>query len=94
MQRPLDGFDDPLFSVADLTAASLLSLVVFPPELHARPPEPKARVLTDWLARWAGHPGTAWVVDISRRHRSPSAVIAASGQGAKGLRPVTPRSVR
>src|SRR5262249_61091529 len=47
------------FSVADLTAAALLSVTVFPPECPARVPEPRAPGLRSWLARWADHPAIA-----------------------------------
>lgn len=61
------------FSVADLTAASLLQMVAFPPELRPGLPEPRAPVIDAWLARWADHPGTRWVAAIYRDHRPPSA---------------------
>lgn len=61
------------FSVADLTAASLLSLAVFPPECPARVSEPKAPGLQRWIARWADHPATAWITRIYARHRGCSA---------------------
>src|SRR6267143_212223 len=49
------------FSVADLTAAALLSPTVFPPECPAGVPEPRAPGLRTWLARWADHPAIAWI---------------------------------
>jgi len=60
------------FSVADLTAAALLSPVVFPPESPVVLPEPRAEGVRRWLARWATLPGTAWVGDTYRRHRGTS----------------------
>lgn len=64
------------FSVADLTAASLLQLVAFPPEAM-RLPEPRSKALKGWLERWQDHPGTAWVIQTYRVHRSPSAALVA-----------------
>ena len=64
------------FSVADLTAASLLSLVLFPPESPVVLPEPRSEGARTWLARWATLPGTAWVADTYRRHRGTSSAAA------------------
>jgi glutathione S-transferase len=63
------------FSIADLTAASLLSPVLFPPECQARIFEPRAPGLQKWLARWADHPGVAWMKRIFARHRGTSAEV-------------------
>jgi glutathione S-transferase len=63
------------FSVADLTAASLLMLTTFPPELQFE--LPPGRVYDQWMALWADHPGTAWVSEIFRRHRGKSAEVKA-----------------
>lgn len=63
------------FSVADLTAAALLSVVAFPPESPVVLPEPRAEGARRWLARWAGLPGTAWVADTYRRRRGTSSAI-------------------
>jgi glutathione S-transferase len=65
------------FSVADLTAAALLSVTVFPPESPVRLPQPASDGVRTWLARWSTHAGTAWVTDVYRRHRgSPSATAS------------------
>jgi glutathione S-transferase len=64
------------FSVADLTAAALLSPAAMPPEFPYSIPEPRAANLDKWLARWADHPGIVWVREIYRRHRGVSAAIA------------------
>lgn len=63
------------FTVADLSAAALLHLVVFPPEAPPGLPEPRSPALLTWLARWSDHPGTAWVLAMYRGHRPPSAEI-------------------
>lgn len=71
-----DGYlVDDHFTVADLTAASLLMPTCFPPEFQfvfetEPPPE-----IQSWLARWRDHPGTQWVRRMFRRHRGSSAEI-------------------
>jgi glutathione S-transferase len=64
------------FSVADLAAAALLSPVAFPRESPVWVAEPHSNALRTWLARWADHPGTAWVRRTFARHRGRSAEIA------------------
>ena len=64
------------FSVADLTAAALLSVTVFPPEFPATPPEPVSPGFTRWLDRWKEHPGTKWVLEMYRKHRGTTAAVA------------------
>ena len=66
------------FSVADLAAASLLSVAIFPPESPVVLPEPRSRAVETWLARWADHPGTKWVARMFARHRGRSAAVAAA----------------
>jgi glutathione S-transferase len=66
------------FSVADLTAAALLSVTVFPPEFPATPPEPVSPGFGKWLDRWKRHPGTKWVLDMYRKHRGTSAALASA----------------
>jgi glutathione S-transferase len=61
------------FSVADLTAATVLSPVALPPEYPVPYPRPLPEGLEKWRARWAEHPGVAWVREIYRRHRGQSA---------------------
>jgi glutathione S-transferase len=67
------------FTVADLTAASILGLIVVPPEfpyIKLRPDERAARFreFRDSLKDW---PGFAWVEDMYARHRGTSAEVAA-----------------
>jgi len=65
------------FTVADLTAAALLSPLVLPPEfpypLPAAPPES----IASFRASLAGRPAFRWVEEMYRRHRGTSAEIAA-----------------
>ncbi len=64
------------FTVADLTAASLLFPAVMPDEVRHFLPDPQPPVLRDWLGKWADHPGAAWVRDMFHRHRGDSAEVA------------------
>ena len=64
------------FSVADLTAAALLSPAVFPKESPVPVVEPRSPVVTRWLERFAGHPGVEWVAGVFRKHRGTSAQVA------------------
>jgi glutathione S-transferase len=61
------------FSVADLTAAALLSPAVMPSQFPYAVPEPRSAGLQRWLSRWNGHPGAAWVAEMYRKHRGSSA---------------------
>jgi glutathione S-transferase len=57
------------FSVADLTAASLLAPGV---EIEPSPfgyPKPYPPSLDVWWARWRAHRGVAWVRNMFERHR-------------------------
>jgi glutathione S-transferase len=62
------------FSVADLTAAALLSPLTFPPEYPYAPP-PLPPVVREFQERYAKRPVIAWVREIYRRHRGTSAGI-------------------
>lgn len=57
------------FSIADLTAAALLSPAVMPAEFPLEIPEPRPRALVAWTDRWRVHPGGRWVLDMYHRHR-------------------------
>ena len=60
-------------TLADLTAASILAPLTDPAHPAMARPNPKPEPLARFLTEWAKHPGTAWVHDIYRRHRPPSA---------------------
>src|SRR5207247_9285630 len=64
------------FSVADLTAAALLSPIVLPPEFPYPPPGPRPQHLLALRASLEGHPAFRWVLETYRRHRGTSAAIA------------------
>ncbi len=57
------------FSIADLTAASVLAMCVDPPDSPMTRPRPPAPAFAALLARFAEHPGAEWVRQIYRRHR-------------------------
>jgi glutathione S-transferase len=57
------------FSVADLTAASLLFPLAWPAELQYDYPAPPSSQL---LRSFEQHPGVAWIKEMYRRHRGPS----------------------
>ncbi len=63
------------FTVADLAAASLMQLVVFPPEFPVPVPEPRSPGYRTWLARWESHPAVAWILETYARHRGRSAEV-------------------
>lgn len=56
------------FTVADLTCAALLMPGVSVDDLGG-PVDAATDENRAWLARWAEHPGAAWVREIYRRHR-------------------------
>jgi glutathione S-transferase len=67
------------FTVADLTAASVLGLIVVPPEfpyikLH---PDERATQFREFRASLKDWPGFKWVEDMYARHRGTSAEVAA-----------------
>ncbi len=65
------------FSVADLTAAALLSPAVHPPGGPSYP-KPYPQIMQGWLGRWADHPTSAWVRTIYERHRGVSSEVPAA----------------
>jgi glutathione S-transferase len=62
------------FTVADLTAASVLFPLAWPAELQYDYPTPPDSELLSALEQ---HPGVAWIKEMYRRHRGPS--MAAAG---------------
>jgi glutathione S-transferase len=67
------------FSVADLTAAAILSPLVRPPEFpyHQVDPSKDPAALREWWEPLAGRPGWNYVLDMYARHRGTSAEVAA-----------------
>jgi glutathione S-transferase len=61
------------FSVADLTAASLLYPLAQPPEFQYELPDPPPLAI---LEAFRDHPAVEWIRDMFREHRGPSLAIA------------------
>ncbi len=62
------------FSVADLTAAALLSPIALPPE-HPYPPPPYPKSFAEEASVFAGRTALDWTRDVYRRHRGSSAEV-------------------
>jgi len=63
------------FSVADLACAALLAPLVSPDHPDMRQPGPRPPALEAFLARFASHPGVAWVREQYSKYRpTPCAV--------------------
>lgn len=63
------------FTVADLTAAALLSPVLQPPEIQYPHGIQLPDYMTDYAATVIGHPAAQWAMTIYRRHRGGSAAV-------------------
>jgi glutathione S-transferase len=64
------------FTVADLTAATILFATCFPPEYPVPVPTPLPEGWQRWAERWQKHPGCDYVRRIYREHRGKSAAIS------------------
>jgi glutathione S-transferase len=65
------------FTVAALTAAALLGVLVAPPELQYQPPPPLPAEFMEYRAELANRPAMQWVAEVYRRHRGRSAEVVA-----------------
>lgn len=65
------------FSVADLTAAAIMTPLLQPPQFpHIKlPPEGRPPAAREFRDSCAEHPGGRWVFEMYERHRSPSAAV-------------------
>jgi glutathione S-transferase len=63
------------FTVADLTAAALLSPFVTPPEFPYAPPPNIPEAIVDFRDSLVARPAFHWVVEVYRRHRGRSAAV-------------------
>ncbi len=63
------------FSVADLTAATILMATCLPPEFPVPTPEPRPPGWQRWLDCWKGHPGCDYVRRMYREHRGQSCAV-------------------
>lgn len=57
------------FTAADLTAASLLFPLSFPPQLSFSTPARASAAAGQWKSRWEGRAAVRWMEDIYRAHR-------------------------
>lgn len=64
------------FTVADLTAAAIMSALVRPPQFAYPLPEPYPRPLVELRESLAGRAGWSWVLETWARHRDPSSEVA------------------
>lgn len=64
------------FSVADLTAATILMATCLPPEYPVEIPKPLPSGWERWLEHWQDHPGCEYVRRIYREHRGVSAAVS------------------
>jgi glutathione S-transferase len=57
------------FTLADLTAASVLAICVDPRDSPMTRPMPRAAPFAAFIERYTAHPGARWVRETYRRHR-------------------------
>ena len=74
--RPSGYLAGDAFSVADLTAAALLTPLLTPPQRPYLPPS-APQALLELRAELMARPGGAWVEEMYARHRGVSAAVAA-----------------
>jgi glutathione S-transferase len=70
-----------VFTVADLTAAAMLSPVLQPPEIQYPLQVELPPYLQDYRALLRRHPATQWAAGIYRRHRGCSAEVSGRSVG-------------
>lgn len=71
------------FTIADLTAASVMTAIIRPPEFSYPLPEPWPAALAELRAGVAGRPGFQWVLDIYSRHRGASFELASAARASE-----------
>jgi glutathione S-transferase len=79
------------FSIADLTAAAVMTAIIRPPQFSYALPEPWPSELVELRATVAHRPGVRWVLDIYERHRGASAEVSADSPAA-ALEPARDRA--
>jgi glutathione S-transferase len=70
------------FTVADLTAAALLSPLVLPPEFPYPPSGPLPASMAAYRDSLLDRPACRWVLETYRRHRGRSAEVGAAARAA------------
>ena len=80
-----------VFTVADLTAAAMLSPVLQPPEIQYPLRVDLPPYLRDYRAKLLEHPAAHWAADIYQRHRGRSAEVPrwSAQQGAQADKPAS-----
>jgi glutathione S-transferase len=68
------------FTVADLTAAAMLAVLLQPPEIQYPLQVELPSYLQEYRARLLRHPAMQWAADIYRRHRGHSAALPRPAQ--------------
>lgn len=63
------------FSVADLTAATVMCCTCLSEGTNAYAEEPRPDGLQDWVDRWADHPAVGWSQHIYAKYRPASAAV-------------------
>lgn len=71
------------FSLADITAAATLAVLVRPEHSPMAAPQPVSAEFAELIARFRGHPGAQWVRDIYARHRGASTDFEGSSVSAR-----------
>ena len=74
------------FSVADLTAAAMFSVLVLPPEFPCLPRMRIPAEIEQAVRQFANHPVAQWVRTIYRRHRAASVPLPARAEPALEIR--------
>ena len=93
LERELDGNDylvGDRFTVADLTAASLLYPLVLPPE-GPTPAELITESLHRFRAQFEERPGYRWIGEMFRRHRQSAVDASSNGSGTPLAAPASTR---
>jgi glutathione S-transferase len=70
------------FSIADLTAASTLAVVIRPADSPMACPQPVGLAFRAMMDRHAGHPGAAWVHRMYSQHRGARRDFDGPSEGA------------
>ena len=71
------------FTVADLTAAALLSPLVRPPEFPYKTPAPVPEPLAKIRDSVSTHPAFRWTLETYARHRGESAEVESEARGSR-----------
>jgi glutathione S-transferase len=71
------------FTVADLTAAALLSPLVRPPEFPYKTPAPVPEPLAKIRDSVSTHPAFRWTLETYAHHRGESAEVESEARGSR-----------